>query len=272
MNDDVARVDIHSHLVPGVDDGARTLDDALESIERMLALGIRTIATTPHLDASFMAVAEGVRRVQEVRDAFERLLEAVSERFPTVDLRQGFEVMLDDPHADLSDPRLRMDETSFVLVEWPRMRVPPGTSAVLARLRDQGLRPVVAHPERYREGGDIRNLAQSWRDAGGFLQVNHGSLTGRYGAAPERRAWSLLEEGLADYLASDHHGRPHLELQLEQVERRLEDFDAEEQLSMLTRTNPLRLLEDLEPLPVRPVQISHGWRERLRRLIRPEVS
>ncbi|HKK92508.1 MAG TPA: CpsB/CapC family capsule biosynthesis tyrosine phosphatase, partial [Longimicrobiales bacterium] len=249
-----------------------TLDDALESIGRMVALGIRTIVTTPHFDASLMSGPHGGRRMEEVETGFARLEEAVARRFPEIELGHGFEVMLDDPHADLSDSRLRMAGTRFVLVEWPRMRVPPGTSAVLARLRDQGLTPVVAHPERYREGGDVRTLAQSWREAGAFLQVNHGSLTGRYGAAPERRAWSLLEEGLVDYLASDHHGRPHLDLQLDEVERRLEDFDAEEQLGMLVRTNPLRLLEDQEPLPVRPVQVSHGWRERLRRLIRPEVS
>lgn len=270
MNDAVARVDIHSHLVPGVDDGARTVEDALESIGRMVDLGIRTIVTTPHFNASLMAGPDGGRRVDEVEEAFDRLAEAVAEQFPDLDLRRGFEVMLDDPWPDLSDPRLRMAGTSFVLVEWPSMRVPPGTSAVLTRVGEPGWRPVIAHPERYREVGDICRLARSWKEAGAFLQVNHGSLLGRYGARAERGAWSLLEAGLADYLASDHHGRPHLELQLDDVVSRLEALEAEEQMSMLVRTNPLRLLEDLEPLPVRPIRVGHRWRDRLRRFIRPE--
>lgn len=270
MNDDVARVDIHSHLVPGVDDGARTLDDALESIERMAGLGIRTIVTTPHFDASLLASPAGAERVDEVERAFARLADAVAERFPAVDLRRGFEVMLDDPSPDLSDARLRMAGTSFVLVEWPSMRVPPRTQPVLERIVDRGWRPVIAHPERYRDVGDIRTVASRWKDAGAFLQVNHGSLTGRYGSRAERGAHALLGAGLADYLASDHHGRPHLELQLDEVVARLQDSDAEEQISMLVRTNPLRLLEDMEPLPVRPVHLARGWRDRLRSLMRPE--
>jgi len=271
MNDDVARVDIHSHLVPGVDDGARTLDDALESIDRMMALGIRTILTTPHFDASLLEGPGGSERIEEVEKAFAHLTAAAAERFPTLDLRRGFEIMLDDPSPDLSDVRLRLAGTSFVLVEWASMRVPPGAAAVLERLVERGWRPVVAHPERYRDVGDIAAVASRWKDVGALLQVNHGSLTGRYGSRAERGARSLLESGLVDYLASDHHGRPHLELQLDEVVRQLENSDAEEQISMLIRTNPLRLLDDMEPLPVRPIRMGRGWRDRLRRLIRPEA-
>jgi len=272
MTDDVGRVDVHSHLVPGVDDGARTLEDALESIERMTAVGIGAILTTPHFDASLMKSDAGPARIEEVRTAFSTLRREVARAFPELWLGQGFEIMVDEPDPDLSDPRLRMAGTSFVLIEWPSMQVPPGTTGVIRRLVATGLRPIVAHPERYRTSESMRPLAQTWRDAGAFLQVNQGSLTGRYGPKAERRAWELLGAGLADYLASDHHGRPHLELHLDGVSERLGDLGAEEELRMLVRANPRRILDDLEPLPVRPIRIDEGWRAKLRKLFHTETS
>ncbi len=267
MIDEGARVDIHSHLVPGVDDGSRTLDDSLESIERMTRVGIRAILTTPHFNASILQVPEEAEaRIEEVEEAFALLRDAAEDRFPEVHLMRGFEIMLDDPDPDLSDPRLRMDGTAFVLVEWPSMQVPPGTPAVLQRLRSQGYIPVIAHPERYHVGGSMVELGQLWKDAGAFLQVNHGSITGRYGGRVQTRGWDLLEAGLADYLASDHHGRPHLELQLEGVMQEVDGTGAEESIQALLRTNPRRLIDGEAPFPVRPIRASTGWKDRLKQL------
>lgn len=266
-----ARVDIHSHLVPGVDDGSQTMEDALESIERMARCGIRAIVTTPHFNASLLRSPRGRERIAEVSVAFEELRGVAAERFPDVFIDRGFEIMLDDPDPDLSDPALRLAGTSFVLVEWPSMQVPPGTDGVLHRIRASGQKPILAHPERYHTSDSVVRLARMWRNAGGFLQVNQGSLTGRYGSRVERRAWELLEAGLADYLATDHHGRPSLELHLEEVEERLRSLEALEQLQMLVRANPRRILDELEPLPVQPIRVERGWKEKLRGIFKSEV-
>lgn len=272
MIDEIARVDVHSHLVPGVDDGARTLEDSLESIERMMRMGVRAIVTTPHFDASLMAGPAGVARIEEVEAAFAELHAAVAERFPEVWLARGFEIKMDEPNPDLSDPRLRLAGTDFVLIEWPSMQVPPGTSGAVRRLISKGLYPIVAHPERYRAPEAMVPLARMWKEAGAFLQVNLGSLVGQYGSRAERRAWQLLEAGVADYLASDHHGRPHIELQLDRVVARLEELGAEEQVKMLVRSNPRRIVDGLEPLPVRPVPKDTGWRAKLKKLFQTEAT
>ena len=186
IKDTTSLVDIHSHLVPGVDDGARDVTAVLESVWRMMQVGIRRIVTTPHLRASLTLEPWALEeRLSAVTLAFEEAAAAVKADFPEVEFRRGHEVMIDVPEPELADPRLRLNGTQFVLVEWPRLQVPPGTPRVLRWLRDQGWWPVIAHPERYMGVPDNPDLLRQWKEAGAYLQVNYGSFVGRYGAAPQ---------------------------------------------------------------------------------------
>lgn len=260
--------DLHNHLVPGVDDGAGTFEDALDSVERMVSAGFRRIVTTPHIDASLLRRdrASAERRLDRVSDGFHELAERVAQRFTGLDFRRGHEVRLDVPDCSFADERLRLGGTSFVLVEWARFEIPPETVAVLSRLRGQGVRPVVAHPERY--SGAERGLAQlqEWKRVGAYLQVNYGSLVGRYGPRVQSAAFALLREGLADYLSTDFHGRPELRLYAEEAFEKLDAMGAREHLHMLGVTNPARLFEDEPPLAVPPLPAEAGFWGRVREL------
>lgn len=259
--------DLHSHLVPGVDDGARTLEDALEGVARMVDLGVRRIVTTPHFEGSLTLDPDGfASRMERMDRAWSEVRRAVDDAHPGLDFRRGHEVMLDLPDVDLSDERLRLGGTSFVLVEWPRLQVPPETPKVVSRIRFGGLVPVVAHPERYGGVGPEMGVVAEWRRQGAYLQVSHGSLLGRYGERARRRAFRLIERGWADYLSTDFHGRPELELYLDEAREVLEELDGAEQFSILTATNPERLLDDREPLPVPPLEIERGVWHRIREL------
>jgi protein-tyrosine phosphatase len=246
--------DVHSHLVPGVDDGARTIEDTLEGIERMTQVGIRKIITTPHMDASLARDPKAyMERMDHVDQAWSDAERQVAERFPEVDFRRGHEVMLDIPDPDLGDERLHLGGSSFVLLEWPRLQLPPGTVEVLSRLRLAGIRPIVAHPERDVGFDRGLELASEWRRVGAYLQVNYGSLVGRYGDEARRLAFRLLRSGLADYLSTDFHGRSHLKLFYREGVGVLEELGGEEQISLLTITNPQRIFRDEEPVPVPPL-------------------
>ena len=266
--DPASLIDIHSHLVPGVDDGARNMASVLDSIERMTLHGIRRIVTTPHLEGSLTLDLDRLEvRLDTVTQAWEQAAEAIGQSFPEVEYRRGHEVLLDVPNVDLSDSRLRLAGTSFVLVEWPRLQIPPGTVPVLERIVGQGYRPIVAHPERYHGMGVALHLAQQWREAGAFLQVNYGSLAGRFGSGPQATAFRLLRRGWADYLASDFHGHVKLKLYKTEAWDALEALGAEEALGYLCRTNPGRVLTDEPPLAVPPLPAERGFWARVRGML-----
>lgn len=267
--DPTAFADIHNHLVPDVDDGARTVEETLESVQRLTREGVRKIITTPHLDGSLhLEPASLEERLSEVTEAFEMAAAAVRQHFPEVDFRRGHEVMLDVPDVDVSDPRMRLGGTRFVLLEWPRLHLPPGTARVLRRLHEEGYLPIVAHPERY-IGFDMQ-LADRWKEAGALLQVNYGSLEGRYGADARGAAFRLLRRGLVDYLASDFHGRSDRQVYLAEARKRLEDLGAGEAFVTLALTNPARVFRDEPPMPVPLLPAERGFWARVREILDPE--
>ena len=239
--------DFHSHLVPGVDDGARTLDDSLDAIGRMTDAGVRRIVTTPHLRASRIRDS-GTLAIMDRQ--WKTVKTAASERYPELEFRRGFEIKLDVPTPDLSDPRLRLGGTQFVLVEWPMFQVPPRTPEVLAKLREAGCVPIVAHPERYDGVDPELEVVRAWKDAGAYLQCNYGSLVGQYGASVAYVARRMLASGLLDYLSSDFHGRPGYRFYLEPGVSEVRGLGGDEQATLLAKTNPTRLFQGLPPLPV----------------------
>jgi len=269
--DSTALADIYSHLVPAVDDGARSLSDTLTSVELMTRRGIRKILTTPHLEGSLTLDGERLEeRLSEVDEAFESAARAVGQKFPHVEFRRGHEVMLDTPDVDVSEPRVRLAGTRFVLIEWPRLHLPPGTQQVLRRIHNEGYRPIVAHPERYI--GIHVDLAGGWRDAGAYLQVNYGSLVGRYGGDARAFALRLMRRGWADYLASDYHGRPDRELYHAEAWDRLEALDGDEALVQMCLTNPARVFRDEEPVPVPMLPAERGFWAKVRGILKQESA
>jgi protein-tyrosine phosphatase len=111
-------------------------------------------------------------------------------------------------------------------------------------------------------------LAGQWRGAGAYLQVNYGSLAGRYGSEAQAVAFRLLREGWVDYLASDFHGHPTLKIYRKEAWTVFEERHAGPIADVLCRANPARMIADLEPVPVPPVETDINFLARLRGLLR----
>ncbi len=242
-------VDFHSHLIPGVDDGSRSVEQSLESLALMMTQGIGTVVTTPHFDASLTRDASALAaRLGEYDRGWALLTEAIARTPGLPVLKRGTEVMLDEPDVDLSDPRIRLDGGRFILCEFPSLRLPPNAEWAISNLKGRGWQPIVAHPERYRNLDDRFASLENLRTAGAFFQVNAGSLLGQHGEIAQRAARRLLRQGWVEYLSSDYHARG--EPATKQALALLHAQGAGVQATRLSEENPQRMLAGEDPLPV----------------------
>jgi protein-tyrosine phosphatase len=246
-------IDIHSHLLPGVDDGSSDIATSVEVLERFARHGLEVLVCTPHLEASRASHAPYARH----RELLAELIAAAPAK---PELRLGWEIMLDRPGCDLSAPELSLGGAKAVLVEFPRAYLPVGTADELERIRRSGVVPVVAHPERYY--GCTLDMVRGWRDAGAVIQTDATMLLAR-GPMTEL-AKSLLEAGLIDCLASDNHGDRR---SLAATRVWLEEMGADEHAQVLTHSNAARVLADQPTIPVPPLRLDRGVFHRLRELL-----
>jgi protein-tyrosine phosphatase len=260
-------VDFHNHVMPGVDDGASDEVQATAALRAFVEQGILDITATPHVDGSLTAhPRELEQRLAELDVGWATLQALAAEHFPEVTVRRGAEIMLDTPQPDLSDPRLRLDGGTFALVEYPFMMVPPNSGGVIRCLLAAGVTPVIAHPERYGGIAPGSTLPVDWRRQGALLQVNAGSITGRYGPQARDNALDLLERGLVHYICSDYHCRSRPSTA--GARRMLTELGGAEHADLLTAVNTRRLIEGQEPLPVPPLRIRTSMMNRLKKWLR----
>jgi len=249
-------VDLHSHLIPAVDDGASGPEEARRALRALVDQGVECVVVTPHLNAQ-MTLSTGPfsSRMEELDRGFELLKRIASDECRGLRIERGAEIALDTPRPDFSDPRVRLAGGRWVLVEFSRLMVPPRSTAALAEIVAEGYRPLLAHPERY----SLRNLEQvaEWREAGVALQVNAGSLLGKYGPAARKISRGLLARGWVDVVSSDYHARgiPQIAPFIEW----LDGVGGAEQRATLTVGNPALILQGEEVLPVEPLPEKRTW-------------
>ncbi|MBA4159546.1 MAG: hypothetical protein H0X65_19030 [Gemmatimonadetes bacterium] len=269
MSTGPALVDIHNHLIPGVDDGARSMDEAMAALAAMHEQGVRRLAATPHLDAELTHRPQALHeRLARIDAAWESFRAAAVERFPDVEIARGNEIMLDVPRVVLTDARVRLGGGTAVLVEFPRLFVPAGSTDALYRIQLEGYRAVVAHPERYvNVGSSDLSLVDQWCRTGAVMAVNAGSLMGGFGPAAQSTAREMLRRGWAHVIGSDYHARAgRRPLLLRAAYDDLVRVGGEEQARLLLSVNPGRLMDGEAPIAVPPLPV--GVWSRLRAIFK----
>lgn len=219
-------VDVHAHVVPSGDDGAASIEHALELCRIAVDAGTRVLFATPHAHAPWDRYPLTPARRRTYDDAFPVVRDAVAAW--GLELRRGFEVFPTVLDHDVDPRDYRLDGTDAVLLEFPGwwldypdpipMLVEAGRRAEAA-----GLVPVLAHPERCPAVSDDPSIVRPLAERGWHLCLNAPSLLGDHGGASEKAAWQLLEDGVVTIAASDAHGLerpPRLDLAFRAVERR----------------------------------------------------
>jgi len=205
----ILRTDIHSHILPGIDDGAPDLADALAMLALLERLGYTRVITTPHVMADYYPNTPTV-----VRSSLDRLQEAADAAGLGLSLEAAAEYMLDDGFEqalEVGDMLCFGDR--HLLFECPFSQPYPGMRELLFRLELNGYRPVMAHPERYPYWHRERQRLVELHESGVLFQVNILSFAGIYGPAQRRQAEWLASQGMVDLLGTDLH-RPAYEAEL----------------------------------------------------------
>lgn len=201
-------VDLHSHLLPGIDDGARSMGHSLALIEMLKGLGFHTLITTPHVMAELY-----VNNPEIIRYKYNEVQAALREKELGIKLSAAAEYLMDEGFGDkLESGNLLTLPGNRVLVEMSFFAAPPMLEDYLFRLQTKGYRPVLAHPERYLFlKGDLEKYREL-KNRGCEFQLNLLSLGGYYGKPTRENAFELLNAGLIDFLATDLHHEGQAEL------------------------------------------------------------
>lgn len=242
-------IDIHFHLLPGVDDGPETLDMTMDMIAMAIADGTTHIVATPHANNMF----------HYDRAAHESLLQSIRECMTpgqrsqlTLGLGSDFHLTYDNVEVAKADPaHFSINGKGYLMVELPDHAIPRNTVDALYELRISKSIPVLTHPERNKTIQQNLDMMKPWMVGGLLLQVTAGSLTGVFGKIAERAAFDLLDRNWVHFIASDAHstGRrnPKLSDAFEIVAKRY----GQETATRIFHDNPLAAFEgrSLGPQP-----------------------
>lgn len=233
-------IDIHSHIIPGVDDGARDEAMSLKMLRIAHDCGTRHIIATPHY-------FYGNTRYEfaDIKEKCEHLNNIAKNAGLNITVYPGCEVFITPEIVELYDQGLigTLAESCYMLIEFPMMSIPPYTDTVLYHLQLKGITPVIAHPERYIEIQRKPELIGAYADRGILSQVNSGSITGLYGMKAKRTVMRLIKEGWVQFVASDTHSDNNRNPDLENAAARIEKKFGLKMRESLFTLNALKIFE-----------------------------
>jgi len=238
-------VDIHCHILPGLDDGANSIETACAMAEMAIADGVTHIIGTPHANQAYAFVPETIKqRRDEIQAIFEGRL-----TFATgCDFHLSFENLRDIRH-DAS--RYTLNQKDYLLVEFADYSIPPSMDQVLHELQLAGLRPIITHPERNPLIRAQPERLFKWLNHGCYAQVTTGSFLGKFGKAAQEAAESWIRGGAVHFVASDAHNTTSRPLRLKESFDLIASKNGRKVAHALFIENPLAAFEG-RPLPYVP--------------------
>tara|TARA_R110002126_G_scaffold286935_1_gene439217 strand:+ start:1964 stop:2710 length:747 start_codon:yes stop_codon:yes gene_type:complete len=203
-------IDIHSHLLPGVDDGATDLDTSMALIQRMSSFGIKNFITTPHILGDVYPNTPAIinNKLAVVKK------ELANRNITDISIATAAEYMLDEQFSELleQDAPLLTLKDNLVLVEMSYFSPPINLFEILFQMQLKGYKPILAHPERYSSYHRDPRIYQKLKTAGCLFQLNLLSLTEHYGIGVQKTAYKLIDENRYDFVGTDTHHENHLQL------------------------------------------------------------
>ena len=242
-------IDLHSHILPGVDDGPKDLDQSLELALIFKEAGYHRVVATPHQ----VPGTTWMLSLEEIRNKLAELNHAIKIENIALDVLQGMEIAFDPLIPDLlgKGQLLTLGNTSYVLIETPFQQLPLGWEQIIFAILSKGYSILLAHPERCAQLAGRPQLADQLIESGVYLQVNWDSFLGYHGRSALRMAHHLAESGYVHCLATDSHNpqerhAAHVKLAVAKILKLI----GRENLQRIASENPQRILRNTHPLPM----------------------
>ena len=235
-------IDLHCHILPELDDGARSLEESLAMARMAVDSGVTAMVATPHC---------GSDRRQTVLPVYQLLREALKEMEIPLKLYSGMEIFGTPETSRLlkEEKLLTLNGSRYPLIEFSFQSDGESETQILKDVLEAGFCPVVAHPERYDYVRRDPRLINRWVRMGCLLQVNRGSLFGRFGTGAQKMAVELVERGLAAVVSSDAHSARVRTPWMEDVEKLLSAEFSPRYARMLLQENPEIILKNEVIIP-----------------------
>jgi len=202
----LTKVDIHSHLIPGIDDGARDMSSSIKLIEELYLLGYRKLITTPHISNMF----PNSKKI--ILDGYNELIKELIKRDIWIEIEVGAEYYIDDYFETLleSEKLLSFGKENYLLFEFSYFTPPNNLEDLIYEIKLKGYQPVLAHPERYLYWHNSFQKYQELKEMGVLFQLNLNSIAGYYNEDIKRVAQQLILKGMVNFIGTDTHHMKHI--------------------------------------------------------------
>jgi len=201
-------VDIHSHLIPGIDDGSKDMEDSINMITQLHDLGYKKIITSPHI------MSDGYRNTPEIiLGGLEKVKQQLAQNNINIEMEGAAEYYVDyDFERKLDNEKLLTFGKSYLLFEISYMNPPDNLHHVIFKMQTMGYKPVLAHPERYNFWHREFEKYEAFIDKGVLLQMNINSLTGYYSISTKKIAEQMIDKNMISFVGTDCHHVGHINL------------------------------------------------------------
>lgn len=257
-------IDIHSHLIHGVDDGSIGVEMSLNMAKEAVKSGFTDIICTPHYMLGQYEISK-----EKIKEYLELLKQEIKKENIPITLHQGNEIYLEKEVIQSIQKGIisPLGSSKYVLVELPINQYMQGIGNLLYEVIALEYVPILAHPERYLYVQENPKLVYEWIQKGAYIQTNYGSVLGKYGVKAEKTLKLLFKHKMVHFIASDAHRDTSIYMQIEEAKQKLEKWTSKEVIERISNYNPACILQNTEIEFQEPVPYKISWLKKFKNSI-----
>lgn len=237
--------DIHSHILYGIDDGSKTLEESIQIIKQHKEMGFKNIVVTPH----YIENSKYKTNNKEKQDILNTIKKELKKQKIEINLYIGNEVLVNNNLEELlkQEEIASINNSKYLLIELPMGELPKDINNIIYELRIKGIKVIIAHPERYTFIQENPNIVNEWIEEGAILQSNYGSIVGVYGESAKKTIKKLLKKNLISLLATDiHYPNNKIYLNMDKARKKITKIIGEQKGKELMINNPIKIINNEE--------------------------